>query len=262
MINPENQTKPLNRDVQDCRELVDLIFTNPTIGEQTDVIYAPLNFGLDYSRHYLRFAAGYEEGVGRGSLEVIDTTPGDNKPEEHIIMSCTVSDQGDHAFAIDRDAFGMSLPVVWPKIFGAPQISDCLYNFKNPTDEREIDPDQLLDELLVSHIRQGARPHVRTKKVEGIELDDTYIVDLSYHRHEMPVELAGVIPTKVVAGEALKMHVRFRGKEVIKTNMIFSIGGKLVGAVAEEGENFAQHVGNVASFKRAVFGDVTTPNQV
>ncbi len=240
------------RDAEDCRQLSFLIFADSSTGLQADITYAPLSSGVDvFSQYFLKFSGVYNDSVASGVVEVVENFVVNS--EQVNRWGYSVSEEGDFAFRTSESAYDLSRKLDWPKIYGAPQISACLENFQNPYDEKIIEPDRLLDELLITHHKDEVVPHLSLKRIVDVEIEG-YDIDFFHEAYSMPVELATTLNRQENSGERLRLDVRYRGRGVLATILAFDSEGNFSGIRLDQTGIAVEQVGRVASFKRAIFG--------
>src|SRR3990167_5667495 len=252
MPNPEYPHAEIDKDAGECRQLAAIIFDNPDVGEQIDTTYVPLKFydPNAFSNYFLRFVAGYSDGTGMGSIEVVERLVVNG--HDNLMMQCSVSENGDFVFEPTRDELNDLSRFDWPYVFSAPQIERCLHNFRNPRDDREIEPETLLTELMYPRDTGRAKPHIRVKEVKNLEIQE-FEIDFLHRVHAMPRELANSMNTNLSSGELLKMSVRYKGKDYLQETIAFNGKGEIIGIGRQAKKDFAKYIKLPAELKGYLF---------
>lgn len=259
MRNLSQPNSELSRDLEDCRQLVPLIFAEES-GTQDDISYAPLRHSVlnPYSVHFLRMMTQTRDDVDSASIEVVEHNVFDGKGRPRMTYGVTEG-------AVSVDSHFERLPYLgdaklfWPRVLGAPQVDTCVSNFKEGGEENEVEADELLDELTRVRTVRERQPHIRLRYMDGLELDE-YSIDLLHRKHAMPNDLADIIQVGSANSEFLKIVARYHENPVLDVTVAFihRKQNMVVGYLGDVNEAPPEPIRALANFKRAVFGDHRT----
>lgn len=245
-------TAELSRDLDACRQLPALLFAVGDVGTQSDITYAPVKvFDTDpFTSKFLRMLAKTEGGSPMASLELVEHDVLDGT--EMVKMGYAVEEGCSMVVQIDPIPLLGDVPKGWPTILQAPQMNNSLHNFMLAEEAREVEPEGLLDELMLVRRIAGRRPHIGVREATGLDLQG-YEVDLLQRRHCMPAALAELLRLPAPSSETLQMTARYQGQTVLAATVQFNGRGQLIGFAADDNTDPNRHIAAIAQFKRAVF---------
>lgn len=244
----------LGRDLEDCRQLAAVVFDHDGVGTQVDMLYGPMqNRSLNpYSQHLMHMITYLDQGTPSGVVELVEHDAVSGLALTR--MGVSVDEEGDLSSQFGALEEVDPPHLDWPTLLRAPQLSDCLTNFRQGGEDREVDAPELLGELLAVRQSPRTKPHISVKTVEGLDMQG-YSIDFMQRMHRMPRVLANIVQVQAPVAELLHMVARYQGGTVLDVTVLFA-GRQKVAELASDGNDApAQHIRALAGFKRAVFAE-------
>lgn len=252
MKNTYSPQAEVSKNVDDCRQLAVLVFDSEDVGSQADITYAPLKkHDLNpFSNYFLRMIASRHDGYDQASISFVEHDEVNGKSLE--VMGYQVDEGGLVRTHFEEKPFLNTQLFDWPTVIDAPQINDCIYNFKAAAEQKDVDGETLLKELMVVRLAKQRKPHISVKEVSELDVQE-YSIDFLHRTHSMPTRLANSIRAKHPVSEWLSMVARYQGQTVLDATMIFDGKKQLIGITKSRGKDVERHIGALASFRRAAF---------
>ncbi len=246
----KRHNQELERDIAECQKLAETFFEGEMAGTYKREVYAPLDFAKIETAQpaipcFLRIATSVENNSQAGSIEMVEYF---SNGESAVRSAYAANDKGDFHSQTSQFALPVSPKLAWPTVFFAPQIMSCLEGLKNPNSDPEIEPSELLDELIDI---PDSENHIVQKNIEDIEADG-FSLSMSYTKHAMPAELATVIRKGEPFCERYSFKIVRNGK--INNDIYFSFGadGRLKEFKDTKNRNPNKTVADLAAFSRMV----------
>lgn len=246
----KRHNQELQRDIDECKKLAETFFEGEVAGTYKREAYAPLDFPKIETAQpavpcFLKIATNVENNSQAGSIEMIQCF---SNGEVAVRSAYAATDKGDFYAETSQLALPVASKLSWPTVFFAPQIMSCLEGLKNPNSDPEIEPSELLDELINI---PDSENHIVQKSIEDIEIDG-FSLSMSYTKHAMPAELATVIRKGEPFCERYSFKIARNGK--INNDIYFSFGadGRLKEFKDKKDRNPNKTIADLASFSRMV----------
>lgn len=244
----------IQHNIDDCKELAEVFFEDE-LGETYNSrreAYAPLDFPTFYNGqgqpaipYFLRMTTNIKDKSQSGSVEMLQCF---GNGEMSVRSAYATTDKGDFAAQASQDVLFTLPRLSWPAVLLSPQIQSCFEGLRDPHRDPEVDPSELLDELIEI---PDSENHVVQKSIDDINIDG-FSLSMSYTKHAMPDVLAVTIKKDEPFCEKYRFVIKRNGKINNDVFLHFGRGGRLENYQDARGRNPNKTLADLAALKRMV----------